>query len=251
MITFILTRSLIALSLALTISASSHAGASELLDAIKANDIAQVRALISAGADANEKSSSGGPLNIAAGQGSVEIVTALIDAGANLETPGFVGLHPLHAAAKAGQMEIAKLLIARGAIVDALDDSGRTPLIIAISSPKTINVIKVLLAAGANRGAEDRAYHRNALFWAVFEDRLDVVDALLATGLDVNIKDSDQDWTALHLAVAHFNYDIVQFLIDHGADVNIAGKNGETPLQIAKERNSKQMLEILAKAGAK
>jgi ankyrin repeat protein len=123
---------------------SLAAHASELQDAVENNDVARVKALLHSGADPNEQSIYGGPLNIAASNGSVEIAVALIDAGANLEAPGLSGVHPLHSAAANGNAAMVKLLLARGAKVDAVDSTGRTPLIAAALAPDSAGGSDVL-----------------------------------------------------------------------------------------------------------
>ena len=232
-----LTRLSFVLFLSLVFPALADAGKNKLLDAVKANDVALVKVLLSTGADANEKSLYGGPLNVAAGQGSAGIVAALIDAGANLETPGLAGTHPLHSATATGQAETVKLLIARGAIVDALDGYGRTPLLIAVLSSNNFEVIQVLLAAGADPTVKDGGYHKTALSWAAGVGRVDAAFALLAAGVDVNVRDGGLGEAAIHYAIDHNNLDFVKFLIAHGADVNIVNNEGETPLQYAKKKN--------------
>jgi ankyrin repeat protein len=67
---------------------SSPSTASDLTEALKLKDVAQVRSLIAAGADANEKVRGDYPLNIAAVFGPAEMVTVLLDAGADIEKPG-------------------------------------------------------------------------------------------------------------------------------------------------------------------
>ena len=68
--------------LTLVFAAIPAARASELQDAVDSDNIAQVKALLGSGADPNEHSIYGGPLNLAVSNGSVEIATVLIDAGA-------------------------------------------------------------------------------------------------------------------------------------------------------------------------
>src|SRR4029078_8045428 len=118
----------LALSLAVVSNAPSRAG--ELTDAVKARDVAQVRSLLAAGKDGQERVMGDYPLNVAAVFGPVEMVTLLLDAGANLEQPSRDGLRPLHNAAISGHAEIVALLIHMVAAVDAKDKKGRSPLVI-------------------------------------------------------------------------------------------------------------------------
>jgi uncharacterized protein len=86
-----------------------------------------VRLLIDAGADPNALTSSRGaqtgpgdetPLHYAASSDDVDVAEALIDAGADIETPdGSIGT-PLDNAVGYGCWHVARLLVARGASVD-------------------------------------------------------------------------------------------------------------------------------------
>lgn len=107
-----------------------HSGeASELTDALKSKDVAQIRSLIAAGADVNEKVRGDYPLNIAAVYGPAEMVTILLEAGADIEKPGRDGLRPIHNAVAMGHKDILALLIRKGAMVNSKDRLGRTPLV--------------------------------------------------------------------------------------------------------------------------
>lgn len=68
------------------------------------------------------------PLNLAVRRGLSEIVTVLLDHGANVDTGNITNITPLHEAAKIGNLPLAKLLVERNANVNAQDNEGETPL---------------------------------------------------------------------------------------------------------------------------
>jgi ankyrin repeat protein len=71
------------------------------------------------------------PLHCAAWKGHVEVVRALLDAGADMNDHNqndHWGTTALHAAAHGNQKEVVALLIDRGANLNARNPSGRTPL---------------------------------------------------------------------------------------------------------------------------
>jgi cytohesin len=88
-----------------------------------------VRALIDAGADVNKVRDNGmTPLFAAAYKGHGDIVRALIDAGADVNKARDDGATPLFAAAQQGHVEIVRALIDAGADVNKARDVGETLL---------------------------------------------------------------------------------------------------------------------------
>jgi ankyrin repeat protein len=224
--------------------------AGELNDALKARDVAQVRNLIAAGADINEKVQRDFPLNVAATFGPAEMVAILLDAGADIEKPGRDGLQPLHNAVILGQKDIVALLLQKGALVDAKDKLGRTPLVnFAARAGSNIEIPKMLLAAGAdpNIASAKDDDSPSALQYAAETGNLELAELLLAARADVNFQ-NQYGWTPLHQAVENARPEIARLLIAHGADVNVTNKLGKTPLALA---TNDEMKQLLIAAGAR
>ena len=230
---------------------SIPSSASDLTEALKLRDVAQVRNLLASGADANEKVRGDYPLNIAATYGPAEMVTILLEAGADLEQAGRDGLYPLHNAVTMGHKDIVALLIKKGAVVDAKESKGRTPLVsFATTNGSDIEIARMLLAAGADPEIESAPDDDNstALENAAYTGNLELAKVLIAAHADVNHRNL-WGWSALHLAVQHARFEIVRLLIAHGADVNLANNLGKTPISLAP--NDAAMKELLIEAGAK
>ena len=84
-----------------------------------------------------------------------DAVQRLLELGADIDVRNYKGKTALHCAAKAGFLKVIHLLIEKGATVDAIDDSGETPLFEAIrstikSGEKQQAALEVLLVKGAN-----------------------------------------------------------------------------------------------------
>jgi ankyrin repeat protein len=123
-----------------------------LMQAVKSNDVAQVKKLIQQGASVDElDSSSDAPLVMAAYEGHNEIVRLLLEAGADVAAidPGMKAT-ALHAAAYAGRTEAAKLLIAYKIDIDKQGPyNGYTALHDAIWQSHT-ETAKIIIEAGAD-----------------------------------------------------------------------------------------------------
>lgn len=99
----------------------------ELEKALWRNDIKAVEELLKQGADVHEENSHGrSMLNLAAGNGYVEIARLLIAYGADVNKKNAAGNTPLILAAAWGHAEMVHLLVDSGADVNACNNSGYT-----------------------------------------------------------------------------------------------------------------------------
>lgn len=220
--------------------------ASELLDAVKAEDVGRVEAALAAGADANELDpSTMTPLHMAAARGSVDIARLLIDAGAETGT-GQGKAHPLHLAAEFDHAAVAALLLEHGAKADVRDSRSNTALLIAAKSGYA-DVVEVLLQAGADPLAEEASYHDTAIYIAAMKGNLDVVKLIVSQGVDVNLRNSHTGETPLWVASMESRFNVMEFLLSSGADPNIADSSGKTPI---KTTSDPRVLDLLRKFGA-
>jgi ankyrin repeat protein len=234
--------------------------ATDLVDAVRAGNVGRVVQLLDSGADPNKRSPYNGPLHEAARLGSAEITTILIRAGADVELPGFGGVHPLHSAALAGQAKVVPILLKSGAQVDSLDNIGRTPLLsFASGDIGDVDTLKTLLDGGANPNLLDGPTPFHPLDYAAMNGRADVADLLIAYGANIDAKDNLYGETPLHLAIFAnteipvIHLAVARLLIDRGADVNAKDKYGQTPMDYVKRYvpNAGMLQFLLTEAGAK
>jgi ankyrin repeat protein len=106
------------------------------------------------------------------------------------------------------------------------------------------------LAAGADLKSTNR-YGGTALIPACHYGHVETVRELLKTKIDVDHV-NNLGWTALLEAVilgdggpAHT--EIVRLLVGAGANVKIADRQGVTPLEHARQRNYRAIVEILSR----
>src|SRR5262245_50178180 len=215
----------------------------EYYNAIRANDLAQLKGLIAAG-DVNMKDRRGAtPLMYAASVGSVDAVKLLLAAGADAKVKNAFDATPLMWGVT--NLEKVRLLVDAGADVNARSKQGMTPLLIAASNAGSIEIVRLLLAKGAelkprtesattppatpdsNDLLEKRRRHSGGaggytpLMTAALANDLDMARLFVEKGVDVNVASKRGD-TALHFAAGAGNLALVKLLLAKGADVNIA-----------------------------
>ena len=138
-----------ALFLALTPLAQAQTSTQKVYAAVIKNHAADVDALLAAGADANApvEMMPGFPttfLIIAAGNGHLDVVKALIKNKAQVDKPDSFNMTPLMAAAANGSPDVVEFLLASGANPKARDKDGKDVMTLAKESenPDVIKLIK-------------------------------------------------------------------------------------------------------------
>jgi len=154
-----------------------------LLTAAARRNLLAARELIERGvpADVTAADGSGGTaLLVAAASGYTDLVTLLLDAGADAARQDAHGDTALMAAVRIGSMETVKLLLARGAVVAEQDEAGRSALLWAARSGR-VDVARALLEAGAPIDAADKT-GRTPLIHAAEKGAAGIVSLLRAHG---------------------------------------------------------------------
>ncbi len=230
-----------------------------------------VKRFVELGLDIESFSSNGTtPLVAAAKNGRLEIVEFLLELGADVNSPDRDYQTPLMAAASKGQAKVVKILLKWGAKIE-LRDKGQFAgtalhqavlalgIGIAISrvvdgewvtedKGNPIECIRLLIDAGADVNAK-RSDGGIPLVSAAGE--AEVVRMLIDAGADVDAVDRSHRCTALHWASYMVDGDIetVRCLLEAGAHPSPVDKEGQTPLDIARERDLSEIAKLLEKAG--
>jgi ankyrin repeat protein len=84
-----------------------------------------------------------------------------------------------------------------------------------------------------------------AVCWAASSGRQQVIKYLVSVGANVNTQDKPHGWNALHRAVLFGQLETVQLLISLGCDFNAKDNDGLTPIQLAQEQGTKEIVEFL------
>ena len=195
---------------------------------------AAMAVLLEAGADPNARDDAGHSALQLAPSSSAGLVTALLEAhaGGTVHDPNArdaFGYTALHAAARANNPELIAALVAAGADVDALDNDGYTPLLVAAGAKRR---------GGAN--APPKTYSPEA------------ITALAEAGADLDAR-NDWRWSALHFAAAAQSdvaaaSTVLSALIEAGADLQARERNGFTALRMASRASHMAAIVALAEA---
>ncbi len=233
---------------------------------------------------ASHTDDSGTPLlALAAKDGNVEMMTILLDAGADINQTDRVGRTAIMHAGTSKNAEAVRLLIVREADVNMKDSfiggalawtsgfgtaesvqdlldagadvetvgsaTGYTPLIWA-SGFGDPNAIPMLLDAGANIEAGDGIDGSTPLMHACKTGKIEGMKTLLDRGANIEAKNRVGQ-TPLLAAASHANgsADKIRLLKESGADLTAKDNSGRTALDLAKARtdaNASQVIVVLS-----
>ncbi|XP_069684095.1 transient receptor potential channel pyrexia-like [Periplaneta americana] len=263
------------------------------------NGVKLVNLLLKNGASADVSDKLGRTaLHAAALQGNDEIVKALLEAGAKVDsyfqvnswpkqqlnstssldsdykslncnenTPRFkmplpecFGRTPLHQAVKSGNPACVRQLIEAGAKVNAEDEKGVTPLLLAgagvgpdnrIITNKYEEIVEMLVKAGANVNLKNEDTGMTAVCHAVAARSIKAIKCLLDAGAKIDAMENEGSTTVLHVAAQTGCVTIVELLLERGARclVNVGDKFGCTPLHKAAYVGARDCLRTLLKHG--
>lgn len=207
--------------------------------------------LLAHGANVNAQDTVGNtPLHAAAGSfASPASTTALLlSAGADPNIRGRHGATPLLYAARAGKAEVVTLLIESGADIDVQEQFMYASPLDSAATLGHFAVVEALLAAGAE--VDIHSPYGTPLHSAALSEHDDIAALLLQNGADVNAMGYG-DSTALHLAAGACGEEDIgrtepaDLLISHGAQINAIACDGTTPLDAAAQVGDEAMVALL------
>ncbi len=217
----------------------------ELLEAVKANDAARVRAVLARNPFLVRMKTPNGTVVLTAKYFGAEAALAALLERTEEDR---LNLYEASALGRAGRL---KTILGQSRVrVNEPNPEGFTPLGLAAFFGQ-VDAVKVLLDHGAAVDAADRSRFGNtALDAAVAANHADIVRVLLAAGANANVRDSAR-YTPLHRAAANGNAEIARLLLEGGADANAVRDEGKTPLADAMDRGHADLAEVLRAQGAK
>jgi ankyrin repeat protein len=243
------------------LATAAHAALSDdLFQAIRKDDLAELKRQLAAAADVNSRDVRGNtPLMYAAAFGSVGAVALLLDSGADANARN--GLEATALVWAAADLPKLRLLLAHGADVNAQTRLGRTALMVAAACDGCSENVRLLIGKGADVKARDKR-GTTAVALAALAGDIDSVRLLLDRGADAR-EASQSGLAPLMQAIENCSLPAATALIAHGADVNAANTFGGTvkfgaielvqltPLHFAAPYCGADVVKLLLDAGAK
>jgi ankyrin repeat protein len=266
-----------------------------LLQAALEGDLTRVCVLISMGANVNVADAESFPLGLewnitplmcAAARGHLDILRALLAAGADVsaatkahKVDGGGGSQALHYALKRRQVDAARLLLDAGADPNAVGNSASVPLTCALEQ-MDLEAVRLMLERGAraNLIVKRKEYHPplyraasvitntssmvlregNLVFevaeiWERRDEVIEIFRLLIEAGADPNAPGPRQS-TALECVVLctkmpdDLRLPSIELLMDAGARPDQADRDGHTPMSLAKQFPHPRVIDLLSRS---
>lgn len=269
---------------ALLFMGMSTAFSQEIFDAIKKNDLPQIRSLLennprllssrddsgnsplhfavrqiqpetisfllAEGAEVNCRNTNlQTPLHVASYLGSADIARLLIEKGADVAAADYTLHTPLHYAARSGSREVTEILLKSGAPIEARNSYGRTPLLLCAREKGTPEVARLLIEAGADMNVKDK-FESTPLELAAWRGYEGIVGVLIEKGAEIPVT-GGRARTILVSACQGGLYDLFRLQVEKGIDITSPGNSQGTLLHDAAKGGSPEIVATLIEKGLK
>lgn len=219
------------------VTGANKYGYGPLQYAVQVGDVRLFDSLIQAGKARNAQAKHGIPLVHVAvlahrhhARVLSEILTALRQAGADVNEPDAEKRTVMHIAAEDGAEDLLQVLSEQGASFNVLDKQGAVPLHLAVRGKS--QALVAMLRLGADVNVRDSA-GRSPLHVASELGKADLIQKLMDSGAMIDAVDAAGQ-TALHIACREGKSNVIGLLVSKGANRAAKDKSGQTPLRLFK-----------------
>ncbi|MCY4404573.1 MAG: ankyrin repeat domain-containing protein [Candidatus Poribacteria bacterium] len=241
--------------------------ANDVWEAAFIGDLKMVKKAITEGMDVNAKNpQSGNPMLLTAAlMGHTEIITYLLEKGADINTRNRDGNTALHTAAFLGRADVVELLLEHGVDVNVRNNSGGSAIDNAtldweftegILKSIQIEVNEAEVKAGRAKVVRLLSQHaKNApksqnLWKAAIDGNLSAIKAALDNGSDLSTLDPQFGIDPLGWAAINGQTAAVKLLLERGANIHNRHRDGSTALHSAAFLGRVETVKLLIEKGA-
>ncbi|HEY3330234.1 MAG TPA: ankyrin repeat domain-containing protein [Capsulimonadaceae bacterium] len=220
-----------------SLTLQNEMGYTPLHCAVAVGNVEIIRALMDAGADANVRAATGEtPLHTAAVE-EPELVKLLIASGADVNASDEGEDTAMHGAAVGGHVVAGVALLEAGADIDPQNGEGYTPLDLARKYGQTEFALWIMSKGAKTHGWTDKDVLEQCRERSVLVDRM-------------SESFTPQHAFQLFEAVAKGAYQSVDRLLKRGVPVDLAMPDGNTALHVAANEEDLELTRLLVDAGA-
>ena len=188
-------------------------------------------------------------LHVAAKENAFNLARLLIEKGANVNGRDLRDFTPLHIAAKYAGLAMTELLLANSADVEAVDEGYWTPLHAALIGEAAQPIAASLINAKADINAMDNL-GMTPLMIAVYQDLSAMALWLIEQGANIEGSQfSERSNTPLFIAVRYNREWAIKLLLENGASMVARNRQGDTPLCLAVAEEKESVVQILLNHG--
>ncbi len=182
-------------------------------------------------------------------RGKEETAMELYRDGADIFRVTVDGGNALIYAAMGANNNLIRLLLKNGVKPDARTRQGRTAVNICCEKGN-LEGLKLLMKHGAKLTETLEEHEGYLIGRAIWGKNPALVNFLIQNKLSTEYQSYENFTTPLTLVVHWNNLELAEVLLNGGANVNAMGKDGDTPLLAAHQKNNQTLTDLLLKHGA-
>ncbi|GMN38168.1 hypothetical protein TIFTF001_007403 [Ficus carica] len=180
-------------------------------------------------------------MNLAVRSENADLVSAMVDSGADVKHRDSDGRSLLASALDSGNFDIFKILIASGCEIDNSIDR----VLHEAAAKNRVDLIEILCKSRSRIDVNSvDSINRTAIHVAAARGHVEALKFLLSIGANADLAD-DRGWTPLHYSSSAGHRDAVETLLEHCNAKYAVDGEGKTAFSLAAENGHAELLPLL------